>query len=56
MKAGFILFKCIDTIQIQNMKMDIEIKTSSETLDKSYRTCFGCKKPPLFFLYLMQIR
>ena len=42
MKVGFFLLKCINTIQIQNMKMDIEIKASPpEALNKSYRICFS---------------
>ena len=34
MKACFFLFKCINPIQIHDMKMDVEIKASSEALDK----------------------
>ena len=34
MKVGFILLKCPNTVQIQNMKMDIEVKASTKTLDK----------------------
>ena len=38
-----IFLKCINSIQIDDMKMDIEIKASTKTLDKSYRTCFGSR-------------
>ena len=41
MKVGFILLKCPNTVQIQNMKMDIEIEASSKALDKGNRACFS---------------
>ena len=39
MESGIFLIKCINSIQIDDMKMDIEIKASTKTLDKSYRAC-----------------
>ena len=41
MKTGLFLLKCPDTIRIEDMKMDIEIKASAELLEKGNRACPG---------------
>ena len=39
MKVGFSLPKCPNSIRIEDMKMDIEIKASAKLLKKGNRAC-----------------